>query len=45
MALRNSGRERPITFDVSPSILEIKGELLPSRVKPPATFRGSPVAT
>ena len=41
---RRSGRDSPMTFEGSPSMRSTKGAPSPSRVKPPATRRGSPVA-
>jgi hypothetical protein len=42
---RSSGRDSPTTFDGSPSTPSTKAAPSPSKVKAPATRRGSPVAT
>ena len=42
---RSKGSDKPIIPLGSPSILVINGALNPSKVKPPATFNGSPEST
>lgn len=41
----NSGRLRPITFEKQPSIRSTMAPPRPSRAKPPAHCKGSPLAT
>lgn len=43
--LLNSGRLRPITLEKQPSIRSTRAPPRPSRAKPPAHCKGSPLAT